>query len=165
MSFAKRPRQKIVAITGRRADSPRYSDYIASMAFEVGKMCSEKGLIILTGGLSGVMEAAAHGAKSVSGKTVGILPGLQHQDANPYIDIVLPSGLGILRNSLIASGCDLMVALPGGTGTLEEICFALDFGKPVLSIEGWSIPAVDFIEKYDRDLIAIKIDQMIGLQK
>lgn len=138
-------RHFVVSITGRRADSPRYNEELASAAFEAGRIVASLGLTVLTGGLSGVMAKAAEGAKSVGGLTIGILPSLDHKDANPHIDVVLPSGLGIMRNSLIASGADIMIALPGGTGTLEEICFALDYDRPVLSWGSWEIEGVQKI--------------------
>ncbi len=93
--------------------------------------------------------------------TIGILPGLLHDEANPFIDVVLPSGLGIVRNSLIASSCDFLIALPGGTGTLEEICFALDYKKAVLSVESWSIPEVNFLEKFNSEDVLKRIEQMM----
>jgi uncharacterized protein (TIGR00725 family) len=138
-------RKRIISIAGRRSDSKKYNDELAKAAFEAGRIVAKLGHTVLTGGLSGVMEQAARGAKSVGGLTVGILPSLFHRDANPYIDVVLPSGLGIIRNSLVASGADLMIALPGGTGTLEEICFALDYGRPVLSWGSWEIDGVQKI--------------------
>ena len=139
-------RRIICAITGRKETSPRYTPETASAALAAGKIAASLGLTVLTGGLSGVMERAAEGARRVGGATIGILPGSEHRDANPYLDHVLPSGVGIARNCLMATACDLMVALPGGTGTLEEVCFALDFGRPVLSWGSWEIEGVRKVE-------------------
>ena len=135
-------RKLIIAITGRKESSSRYTPELAHAAFTAGKIAAELGLTVLTGGLSGVMERAAEGAKLAGGQTIGILPGSRHEDANPYIDFVLPSGIGIARNALLANACDLMISLPGGTGTLEELCFALDFDRPVISWGGWEIEGV-----------------------
>jgi uncharacterized protein (TIGR00725 family) len=139
-------RKLVCAITGRKETSPRYTAETAEAARVAGRLAAELGLVVLTGGLSGVMERAAEGAKAARGTTIGILPGNSHADANPFIDFVLPSGLGIARNCLIASACDLMIALPGGTGTLEEICFALDFDRPVISWGSWEIDGVRKVE-------------------
>ena len=139
-------RKLIIAITGRKESSPRYTTELATAALTAGKIASDLGLTVLTGGLSGVMERAAEGAKLAGGHTIGILPGNKHSDANPFIDFVLPSGMGIARNCLIATACDLMLALPGGTGTLEEMCFALDFERPVLSWGSWDMEGTRKIE-------------------
>jgi hypothetical protein len=139
-------RRIVCAITGRKSTSPRYNQETAHAAFIAGKVAAELGLAVLTGGLSGVMERGAEGAKSVDGTSIGILPGNAHIDGNAHLDFVLPSGMGIARNCLIATACDLMLALPGGTGTLEEICFALDFDRPVLSWGSWEIDGVRKIE-------------------
>lgn len=135
-------RKLVVAITGRKETSPRYTKELALAAVAAGRIAAELGLVVLTGGLSGVMERAAEGAKSAGGETVGILPGGRHEDANPFLDLVFPSGIGIARNVLMANACDFMLALPGGTGTLEELCFALDFERPVISWGSWEIEGV-----------------------
>lgn len=139
-------RKFVLAITGRRAVSPRYTEELAQAAILAGKIATEFGLVVLTGGLSGVMERAAEGAKTAGGETIGILPSDRHDDANPFIDLALPSGIGIARNYLIATACDAMLALPGGTGTLEEICFALDFGRPVISWGSWNMEGVHKVD-------------------
>ena len=105
-------------------------------------MIARMGFITLTGGLSGVMSRAHEGAKNQYGQTLGILTGSQKTDANPFVDIVIPSGIGIARNYIIAQTADLVLALNGGTGTLEEICYSLDFNKQVLSLNSWVIPNV-----------------------
>lgn len=135
-------RKLVVAITGRKGTSPRYTEELAQAAIAAGRVVAELGLTVLTGGLGGVMERAAEGAKSADGETIGILPGGDHDEGNRFLDLVLPSGVGIARNILIASACDFMVALPGGTGTLEELCFALDFGRPVISWGSWELEGV-----------------------
>ena len=143
-------RKLVLAITGRKGTSPRYTTELAEAALHAGKIAAELGLTVLTGGLSGVMERAAEGAKLAGGETVGILPGSDHNDGNLFLDLVLPSGIGIARNVLIATACDFMLALPGGTGTLEELCFALDYERPVISWGSWEIDGaikVPFLDK------------------
>jgi uncharacterized protein (TIGR00725 family) len=160
-------RHLVAAITGRRSSSPRYTPETAHAAFAAGRAAAELGLTVLTGGLSGVMEKAAEGAKSVGGTTLGILPGARHEDGNAYLDYVLPSGIGIARNVLLAQACDFMIALPGGTGTLEELCFALDFERPVLSWGSWEIegavkvpfPDVNSLKRELNKLIDSKLNQ------
>ncbi len=60
---------------------------IYKIAEEVGKLIAEKGGVLITGGLGGVMEAASKGAKEAGGTTVGILPDFSKEDANRYVDI------------------------------------------------------------------------------
>jgi uncharacterized protein (TIGR00725 family) len=92
------------------------------------------------------MEAASRGAKSEGGLTVGILPHNDSKDANQYIDIPLATGLGIGRNVIIARAADALVAVGGAYGTLSEIAFALQTGKPVVGIKTWDIKGVICVE-------------------
>jgi uncharacterized protein (TIGR00725 family) len=154
-------RKIVLAITGRKESSPRYTMDLAKAALAAGRIAAELGFTVLTGGLSGVMERAAEGAKIAGGETLGILPGDRHADANPYIDIVLPSGIGIARNCLIATACDLMLALPGGTGTLEEMCFALDFERPVISWGSWEMDGATPVEFPNEEKLKMELQQLI----
>jgi uncharacterized protein (TIGR00725 family) len=96
------------------------------------------------------MEAAARGAQEAGGLTIGILTDDHDRNANKYLDIVLPSGMGVGRNYLTALAADVMIAVPGGTGTLEEMCYAHDFGKPLLSWNSWTVlPDVPFVSQMD----------------
>jgi len=88
------------------------------------------------------MEQAAKGAKDAGGTTVGILPGKDKNDANPYIDIPVATGLGYTRNTLVAGCADVVIALPGQEGTLSEIGFALSEKKPVIGLNTWDIPGI-----------------------
>jgi uncharacterized protein (TIGR00725 family) len=132
----------IVGVIGCREGSDKFDKIVSDLAFEAGRMIAGMGFITLTGGLSGVMSRAHEGAKKNHGQTLGILTGSSKQDANPYVDIVIPSGIGIARNYIIAQAADLVLALKGGTGTLEEICYSLDFNKQVYSLNSWTIPGV-----------------------
>ncbi len=147
-------RQWVCTIVGCKEQSSRYTEAVARDAFAAGRLAATLGFAVLTGGLGGVMSDAAAGAASVHGMTVGILPGDCHADANPHLRLVLPSGIGYARNYLTAVAADLMIALPGGTGTLEEICFAVDFGRPVLSWGSWDLP--ELIRVPAGDLAALK---------
>ncbi|MDD2654306.1 MAG: TIGR00725 family protein, partial [Candidatus Omnitrophica bacterium] len=115
------------------------SDETAKIAQEIGKNIAKLGLILACGGLGGVMEAAAKGAKENGGATIGILPGESKKDANPYIDIAIPTGLGLARNTLVVRIADLIIALPGEYGTLSEISFAMIFNKIVINLSNWDI--------------------------
>ncbi len=102
-------------------------------------MIAEAGAALVCGGLSGVMEAASRGAYEIGGTTIGILPGDDRHQANPYISIPIPSGMGVGRNVLIVRSSDALIALPGGSGTLSEIAISLNIGKPVIDLGEWGI--------------------------
>ena len=108
-------------------------------AEEIGRGLAEAGAILICGGLSGVMAAAAQGAKKAGGTTVGILPGIHPEEANPDITIPIPTGLGEGRNLLVVQSSDLLIAVGGGAGTLSEIGFALKLRKPLILLGSWEI--------------------------
>ena len=109
------------------------------IGFAVGAELARQGAILLCGGLGGMMEAAAEGAKSERGVTVGILPGETASVANEFIDIALPTGLGAIRNAVLVRCCDAVIAIRGGYGTLSEIAFALRLKVPVVGLQTWSV--------------------------
>ena len=88
------------------------------------------------------MEAACRGAKMAGGLTVGILPGADRSEANPFVDVALPTGLGEARNALVVRAVDALVAVAGEYGTLSEIALALKTGKPVVGLDTWDIDGV-----------------------
>jgi uncharacterized protein (TIGR00725 family) len=124
-----------VAVVGAGHASPEEE----RTAEEVGRGLAAAGAVVVCGGLGGVMEAACRGAKSSGGTTVGILPGTSRTDANPFVDLVLPTGLGELRNGLVVRAADALVAVGGEFGTLSEIALALKARKPVAAVGGWGL--------------------------
>jgi uncharacterized protein (TIGR00725 family) len=102
-----------------------------------------RGVVLVCGGLGGVMEAACRGAKEAGGLTVGILPGLDRSDANPFVDVVIATGLGEARNALVVNAADAVIAVGGGYGTLTEIGLALRAGKRVVGLETWEVEGVE----------------------
>jgi uncharacterized protein (TIGR00725 family) len=116
------------------------------IAFEVGKLIAEKGAILVCGGLSGVMEAAARGAKEAKGISIGILPGESPKDANPHIDIAIATGMGYSRNSLVVLNSDVLIAIDGEYGTLSEIAYGCVHGKKVFGIGTWDVEGVIKVE-------------------
>lgn len=131
------PKTLIAVIGAGNAD-----EATLKVAEEVGALIARRGALLVCGGLSGVMQAAAQGAKAAGGATVGILPGLDKSDANPYIDIPLATGLGEGRNVLIVRSADALIAVGGEYGTLSEIAFGLKTGTPVIGLGTWDITGV-----------------------
>ena len=111
-------------------------------AAEVGRLLAERGAVLVCGGRGGAMEAACRGAKEADGLTIGILPGSDRSDANPFVDVVLPTGLGEARNALVVGAADVVIAIGGGYGTLSEIALALKAGKRVIGLGTWEIEGV-----------------------
>jgi uncharacterized protein (TIGR00725 family) len=109
------------------------------LGVEVGRHIAEAGAILFCGGLDGMMRAAAEGAKSAGGQTVGILPGSDKSTANEFIDIAIPSDLGTYRNALLVHSCDAVIAVHGEYGTLSEIGFALRLNVPVVGLHTWEL--------------------------
>lgn len=105
----------------------------------VGRGLARRGAVVVCGGLGGVMEAACRGAKAEGGTTVAILPGLDRAEANPFVDVALPTGLGEARNVLVVRAADALVAVAGEFGTLSEIAFALCVGTPVVGVRTWEL--------------------------
>ncbi|MCU7826578.1 TIGR00725 family protein [Kitasatospora sp. DSM 101779] len=112
----------------------------SALARRVGELLAGHGAVLLCGGLGGVMEAAAAGARSRGGITVGLLPGPDRTRGNPHLTVALATGLGELRNGLLVRACDALIAVGGSWGTLSEVALAVRVGKPVVSLAGWSLP-------------------------
>jgi uncharacterized protein (TIGR00725 family) len=115
---------------------------ILDAAFEVGALIAGGGAIVVCGGGGGAMEAACRGAKSAGGVTLGILPGPSRSDANPFVDMAIPTGMGEARNALVVRTADAVIAVGGGVGTLSEIGLALKMQRPVIGLWTWeaSVP-------------------------
>ena len=130
------------------------------IAEEIGRELALRGVTLICGGLGGVMEASARGAKRQGGTTIGILPGNSREDANRYIDFQIVTNMGHARNAIIAASSDVLIAVGGEYGTLSEIAIALKMGKRVVVIESkWgiegTIKATDPQEAVDFALNAI----------
>ncbi|HEU0249960.1 MAG TPA: TIGR00725 family protein [Solirubrobacteraceae bacterium] len=112
-------------------------------ANEVGRLLAEAGVIVVCGGLGGVMAAASKGARSAGGQCVGILPGPDRSEANEFLSLALPTGIGEARNALVVCASDVLIAIGGGFGTLSEIALALRSDKHVVGLLTWSVAELD----------------------
>lgn len=108
-----------------------------SVAIELGAMIARRGWVLLTGGrAAGVMEAASRGAREAGGLVIGVLPDADAASASEHLDVAIRTGMGDARNAINVLSSDVVIALPGGAGTLSEIALALKAGKPVIAV-GW----------------------------
>lgn len=142
----------------------RCSKKIARIAYEVGREIAKIKATLICGGLGGVMEEAARGAKENEGLTVGVLPGLSASDANPYIDIPIVTGMDHGRNIIVVRSCDTIIAIGGREGTLSEIAFSLKLMIPLVGLETWKIAGM--IEAVDaRDAVRKAFQALKGKKK
>ncbi|MGH2356933.1 MAG: TIGR00725 family protein [Candidatus Limnocylindria bacterium] len=112
---------------------------VLEWAEEVGQSLARGGATIVTGGLGGVMRAASRGAASVGGVIIGILPGSDASEANEYVSLAIPTGLGVVRNLVVVTASDAVVAVGGRHGTLSEIGLALRMGRHVVALSSWRV--------------------------
>jgi uncharacterized protein (TIGR00725 family) len=132
----------LIAVIGKSAKDPADppSPEALRAAELVGANIAGAGAILITGGLSGVMEAASRGAKRANGLVIGMLPGFNKDDANKWVDVALTTGMGRMRNTLVVRAADAVIMISGGIGTLNELTIAYQ-DKPTIVLEhtgGWS---------------------------
>ncbi|WP_316346989.1 TIGR00725 family protein [Desulfuromonas acetoxidans] len=113
------------------------------LARQVGYTLAQAGVDVVCGGLGGVMEAVSRGCREGGGHVIGLLPGNDADDANPWVSYPLPTGLGHARNMLVAQSAPVVIAIAGEYGTLSELAIALKTGRVVVTLGGWQdIPGV-----------------------
>lgn len=134
--------RKIVSVAGDAViekDSLKFK-----IAYETGKMLVDNGYRVQSGGMGGVMEAAFMGARASEnyreGDTIALLPSFDANIVNSYADVVIPTGLDVMRNALVANA-SAVIAVGGGAGTLSEIALAWSLKRLIIAysnVEGWS---------------------------
>jgi len=112
----------------------------------LGRGIAQRDAVLVCGGLTGVMEHAARGARAAGGLTIGLLPGDDPDDANEHIDVAIATGLGHARNAILVRTADGIVAVGGGLGTLSEIALALRNRRPTIGIKTWRFDRQDRTE-------------------
>ncbi|MCK5833080.1 TIGR00725 family protein [bacterium] len=131
-------RRQIAVIGGRKAERE-----VLQAAEEVGALIAEQEWQLICGGMRGVMRSACLGASNAGGLTIGILPGKNRNSANHYVRVVVATGIGVARNSIIAHSADAAIAIGGNYGTLSEIAYFLQLNKPVITLMSqWDINGV-----------------------
>lgn len=112
---------------------------ILEWAEEIGQALAQGGATVITGGLGGVMRAASRGALGAGGETIGFLPGADASEANEFVRMPIATGLGVMRNLVVVTAADAVVAVGGRHGTLSEIALALRMGRHVVTLSSWRI--------------------------
>lgn len=112
---------------------------LLAAAYAVGRGVASHRAALVCGGLGGVMAAACRGARDAGGLTVGLLPGSDRADGNPYLDVAVPTGLGQGRNLLVVRAADAVIAVGGSWGTMSEVSLACREGRRVVALHGWRV--------------------------
>jgi uncharacterized protein (TIGR00725 family) len=149
--------QRYVAVVGAGQATEREF----RLAQAVGEKIAALGHVLVCGGLAGVMEGAAAGASQAGGLSIGILPGADRRDANPYLTVTIPTGFSHGRNYLVVSAADGVIAIGGGAGTLSEIGLALKLRRPVVLLESLDPPAAGLRDPLLRQ--AKTVDEALSL--
>src|SRR6267143_279716 len=144
-----------VLVIGSDGDHCPQTTYDA--AKEVGVQIAARNAITVTGGLGGVMEAACRGAKEKGGMVVGIIPNEDMSYANPYCDIIIPTGIGFARNFITAYSADVAIVVGGGAGTYIEACVAYQKGKPIVELTGTGGTADKIADTFLDDRKTVKV--------
>lgn len=135
-----------VSVIGGVADRGK----ILELAERLGEAVGQRGWILVTGGLTGAMEAASRGAKRAGGMTIGILPGTNPREANPHVELVVCTGMGPARNALVVLNAEAIVAIGGSWNTLSEMALAKVYGKPVLGLHAPEVGGVETADSLDQ---------------
>jgi uncharacterized protein (TIGR00725 family) len=125
----------LIALCGASTSTKSEDD----LAYSVGKLLAGRDAVVVCGGRGGVMSSGAAGARSAGGQVIGLLPGSESSEANPHVSVAIPTGMGQMRNGLIANACAAMIAVGGSYGTLSEIGFMRKLGRPVAALESWKV--------------------------
>jgi len=128
-----------VAVIGEGDPQGPDAHRLLEWAEEAGQLLARAGATVVTGGLGGVMQAASRGAAGAGGQTIGILPGSDARDANAYVRQAIPTGLGVVRNLVVVTAADAVLAIGGRHGTLSEIGLALRMGRHVVTLSSWRL--------------------------
>ena len=145
------PRARVIAVIGA-GNAPKT---VRKLAYDVGLEVARRGATLINGGRTGVMEAAAAGARSVDGRTVGILPSYDRGTANRHIEVAIATGMGEARNAIIVASADAVIALEGEGGTLAEIGFARKMKRPIVALKSW--PEIAGLHRADSPVEAVEM--------
>lgn len=133
---------KIIGVIG----GSQCTDEDYQIAYEVGKLLAKANVVLVSGGKGGIMEAACKGASEHGGCTIGILPSDSINEANPYVNFPIASGMGIGRNIIIVRTAQVLIAIDGKYGTLSEIAFARQLNKKVIVVRPWiDLPDISIV--------------------
>jgi uncharacterized protein (TIGR00725 family) len=129
-----------------------------------GALLAAAGVVVITGGLDGVMAAAARGVREAGGTSIGLLPSSQRGDGDPAHSLLLPTGLGELRNALVVRTADVVLAIGGSWGTLSEVALAVRGGTPVVAVRSWDLPKGPVHHAEDIETAITIVMRLLGMR-
>ncbi|NPB08614.1 MAG: TIGR00725 family protein [Aquificae bacterium] len=130
---------RVVSVIGSsRATQEEYE-----VAYRLGRELARRGIVVVCGGRTGVMEAVCKGAKEEGGLTVGIMPSYDGHEANPFVDLKINTGMNWNRNPIVVATGQMVIAIGGNYGTLSEIAYALILGKYVVGYKTHRVEGVE----------------------
>lgn len=134
--------RRYVAVCGASQATPSQLD----AAREVGRLLAKRGAIVINGGFGGVSGAASEGAALEGGTVIGILPDTDRGGVNPHLTVAIATGLGQVRNAVIVTAADSVIAIGAGWGTLSEIAFAKRLDRPVFALDTWDVNGLEVVD-------------------
>lgn len=136
-----------IGVMGSAADL-KYTKIVEQIAEEIGKFIAESGNITVYGAekdYDSLSTAAARGAKKAGGLTVGITYGKGKDiwDKEGNTDVLICSGMerGGGREFVLVNSCDGIIAVSGGSGTMNEMLVAYQLNIPIVVVKntgGWA---------------------------
>ena len=153
------PLREPVGVIGPREATPRQ----LAAALKVGELLGDCGLTVLCGGRQGVMQAVCEGVARVGGLSIGLLPETDASHANPFVNVIVATGIGEARNALIARASFCLIAIGDSLGTLSEVALGRQFGKRVIGLEGAA--DVEGVQQVDtaREAVARVAEAILGV--
>ncbi|MBI2165425.1 MAG: TIGR00725 family protein [Chloroflexi bacterium] len=142
--MVRRSKSLLISVIGGSNANGEYLD----LAYQVGQELARRGAIVVCGGLAGIMKSVCKGAKEAGGTTIGILPGNDPGEANPYVDLPICTGIGYARNVIVVKSGRAVIAIDGAFGTLSEIGHALGDAIPVIGLRTWNISQDNKVARY-----------------
>ncbi len=139
---------------------------------ELGAEIAKVGFSVMTGGGSGLMEAASRGAKDVGGRSIGCTIVLPHeQKPNKYLDSFVEFQHFFVRKLMLVKYSYAFVAAPGGFGTMDELFEVItliqtqkikNFLVVLMGSAYWQ-PLLDFMKKMSEEgtIYAMDMDRIL----
>jgi uncharacterized protein (TIGR00725 family) len=128
-----------IAVIGPNAEA---SDHDLTDAAYIGREIARRGAVLLTGGLGGVMKAATDGAADAGGIAISLTPDADDQNSleqNPHATVIIPTGLGQMRNALLVQAAHAVIGVGCNWGTFIEIGYAMRDAKVIVCLRPWEV--------------------------
>ncbi len=116
--------KKVITILGRASRTEKPTDY--NTAYELGRAIAEAGYLLCNGAYGQLMEATARGAKSIGGKTIGVVTDLFSKIQNQFLDETIVENSPMNRLNKFIKLSNAYIIFKGGLGTFIDIALIWD---------------------------------------